>query len=99
MSSFLSGGNCRETEALSNKAREGSSEKWFLGGVHKNTGTDLEMSERSQQEPAVSTGPEGSLVWCVWGGGKVSPSFAVLHDPWEVLRGTPNKRDCRSKEM
>lgn len=60
VSSFFSGGNRRETEFLSNKAREGSSGKWLLGGVNKNTGTDLEMSERSQQEPTVSAGPKGS---------------------------------------
>lgn len=67
------------------------------GGAHKNTGTDLEMSRRSQQEPAMSEGPEGSLVWCIWGGSKVSPHFAVLCDPWRVLRGTPNKRLVTNK--
>lgn len=65
----------------------------------KNTGTGLQISGRSQLESSVSAGPEGSLVCCVWGVGKVSPPRRVLHGPGRVLRGAPTKGDWRSREV
>lgn len=87
------------TEALSDRARIGCSWMRLLGEAgHKNIATSLEISERSLLEPAVSAGPEVSLRWCVWGVGKVRLLSTLLHDPWKMLRGNPNKRDWGSRE-
>lgn len=84
-----SGGSCREPEALSKQSREGSSWVWLLGVEMQNTGTGLQIAEGISWNPLCQ---HGSLVWCVWGVGKVSPPRAVVHGPWREFSAAPNKR-------
>lgn len=73
---------------------------WFLVmGVHKNMGTDLEISKRSQCEWSVSAGPEVSLVWGVQRVGKVTPLGTVRHGPVKGIGGQKKGESHQAAQM